>query len=464
MLSSDLLCMIIEGLTDNVTLGRCSLVNWEFNRAASRMLYSQVMLCPAYGQEYRGILDQVSSATLPHHAPHVQILRIGGYFTPPTATLDLPGTLLAAVNAFKNLHTVEILPETYPEALFTPILAELAIRDALANLRVNASCTDDVTAPVLVSIGGLRRLEVQSPSRAILRFLPEWLGRLLPLKELHLTNNCGSITPGVLRSFILPNIAVFSLGLSYSITDDDLFDFLGQLPCLETVQIRHYLQFKEPRRGTPLQRLRSLTVLHASYDSDDADRLCAWVRHAISGSCIERVRLCADEYDDSYFASTGFDALLEDISRLHPETMRILDLGGWLVSASALSLLCESCPALEELGAALDPDGFESFMRLVPLMKRLHTAVLQVYSENALSLSTEDASRIMQNSGVLRRLSVNDLRTEGSWVSQDDFVRFEVQDCSIKSINVNEQVHPTVTEPQNPPAMDAILEEEEEEE
>jgi hypothetical protein len=51
------------------------------------------------------------------------------------------------------------------------------------------------------------------------------------------------VTPGVLRPFIplLANVTAFSFGLSYSITDDDLFDFLGQLPCLETVQLQHYL-------------------------------------------------------------------------------------------------------------------------------------------------------------------------------------------------------------------------------
>ena len=55
--------------------------------------------------------------------------------------------------------------------------------------------------------------------------------------------NCGSITPGVLRSFLPPvqNVHSLSLGLSYSLTDEDVFTFLGQLPHLESLDLTYYL-------------------------------------------------------------------------------------------------------------------------------------------------------------------------------------------------------------------------------
>lgn len=56
-------------------------------------------------------------------------------------------------------------------------------------------------------------------------------------------DNCGSVTPGVLRSFlphVSENLKGFSLGLSYSITDEDIFTFLGQLPNLEHLRLRNY--------------------------------------------------------------------------------------------------------------------------------------------------------------------------------------------------------------------------------
>lgn len=48
-LSYDLLLRIFEICKDDYrTLYRCSLVNWDFNRAASRMLYARVVLSPPF--------------------------------------------------------------------------------------------------------------------------------------------------------------------------------------------------------------------------------------------------------------------------------------------------------------------------------------------------------------------------------------------------------------------------------
>jgi hypothetical protein len=51
------------------------------------------------------------------------------------------------------------------------------------------------------------------------------------------------VTPGVLKSF-LPHVSEslksFTLGLSYSITDEDIFTFLSQLPNLEHLRLRNY--------------------------------------------------------------------------------------------------------------------------------------------------------------------------------------------------------------------------------
>ncbi|KAJ7468685.1 hypothetical protein FB451DRAFT_379180 [Mycena latifolia] len=468
----DLLCMVLNILIeDTFTLSRCALVSWDFNRAASRVLYSRVVLSPAFRPPTSLEVDSAQrfgtrllSASLPHNAPHVQTLRIGGYLsTCPTTWDPLSETLLTAVHAFSNLHTVEILPEMYNSELFTPLLSELKDRTCLANLRVNSSCTDDGNAPILAKIVGLRTLELKSPSRAILQLLPDWLGRLTSLKELHMTSNCGSVTPWVLRSFLpfLGNITAFSFGLSYSITNDDLFDFLGQLPCLEIAQLQHYLQFKPSEISSPMTRLRSLTVLHhPADDPDNVDRICDWVLRAISGSHIERIQLCCDEFDDSDSAPRSFDALIEHLSRMHSQTLRVLDLSGWLISESSVSLLFETCVRLEEFNSALDLPGFELFKSLVPTMKHLHTAALQVY--DAFSLTSEDADWIMQSSHALRRLSVNDLRTEGSWFSEGDGVRFVVQELRAYSSNEELPLSPRAESSiQHAPSMDAILEEEE---
>jgi len=58
-----------------------------------------------------------------------------------------------------------------------------------------------------------------------------------------LKDNCGSVTPGVLR-FIVPlmerSIRAVSLGLSYSLMDADVFLFLRNLHGLESAELYYY--------------------------------------------------------------------------------------------------------------------------------------------------------------------------------------------------------------------------------
>jgi hypothetical protein len=108
-----------------------------------------------------------------------------------------------------------------------------------------------------------------------------------------------------------------------------------------------------------MRRLRSLTVLHhPSDEAENVERLCAWVIRAISGSPIERIQLRCGEFDDSDSAPKCFDALIEHLSHMNSATLRALDLGGWLISDSSVSLLFGSCVELEEFAAAVDTAGY----------------------------------------------------------------------------------------------------------
>lgn len=125
----------------------------------------------------------------PFVAWHLHGLRFcAGYFTSDIlSSSPVQATLIAAVKAFNHLHTVEILPEMYPENLFDEVLEQLLHRHSLTTVRVNASCMLETGAPILVRILGLERLDLQCPNRLILNRLPSWLTRLNRLKELHLT-------------------------------------------------------------------------------------------------------------------------------------------------------------------------------------------------------------------------------------------------------------------------------------
>lgn len=58
-----------------------------------------------------------------------------------------------------------------------------------------------------------------------------------------LQDNCGSVTPGVLRSCVphLTQIQALALGLSYSLGNDDVFAFVQGLPNLKDLDLRYYL-------------------------------------------------------------------------------------------------------------------------------------------------------------------------------------------------------------------------------
>ncbi|KAF7331174.1 hypothetical protein MSAN_02436000 [Mycena sanguinolenta] len=460
MIQNDLLCLILDLLKDDkLTLCRCCLVNQEFNHIASKLLYSEVVLnirpsviafasstSPRPRSRYEKFCNALlASASLPQNAPNVKVLRIKGY---PDS---LSEALLPAVKTFENLQTVEIMPDKSEDDLFTPILAELENRPSLVDLHVNSACMDETNAPLLTRIEGLRTLGLERPNRIILLLLLDWLGRLTSLRELHLTRDCGSITPGVLRSFVpfLANITAF-------------------FP-------RHFL-LHHRRRSVRLSRpaalsrdsqtpaLLAMESPRARPEDDDVvDKLCAWVLRAITGAPIEHIRFCCDEYPTDAEAPRGFDVLVEHLSRENSDTLRALDLNGWLISAESVVLLFESCAGLEELVTALDPDGFAEFRCLVPTMKDLHTAEVRVCTP--FIASAEDAAQILQSSDVLRRLTVNEWKIEGSWVSEEDGVRFVVRHCTEDGLeNMPEVAVPQSQRETTAPAMGVIVEEEEEEE
>ena len=96
--------------------------------------------------------------------------------------------LVEAIKSFINLRSVQFTLQTYHKDLFAESLIALRDLRSLTEVTVNASCTDDVKAPALVKLCGLKKLTLYNPGRAILQLLPDWLARLSDiLQELHLS-------------------------------------------------------------------------------------------------------------------------------------------------------------------------------------------------------------------------------------------------------------------------------------
>ncbi|KAF8797659.1 hypothetical protein BYT27DRAFT_6926094 [Phlegmacium glaucopus] len=294
---------------------------------------------------------------------------------------------------------------------------------------MNASCTGDAKAPALVELCGLKKLTLYSPGRAILQLLPDWLRSLSgTLQELHLKGNCGSVTPGVLRFFIphiQDNLHALTLGLSYSLTDEDVFTCLGNLPNLNRIQLRYYWQMKHPSRMPKLLNLRSFTVTHSYVQSrNEVNELCKWIRRAIAGSSIEELRVIGDNVSDLPISGIHlcFSGLFDHILKKQFSTIRVLDLGSAFVGVDHLRSLLIACIRLEEVKLQVGQNALNVFAVHCSGLVRLHSASFQVRNVKH-SFRVEEAliNDIMRNGPAsLRRLSVNGTMWQSSWIVDTD--------------------------------------------
>ncbi|KNZ77318.1 hypothetical protein J132_05746 [Termitomyces sp. J132] len=349
---------------DRISLYNCALVDRNFNNAASKVLYRRVCYSPEYRHvldlKDRGVLEKNSmlkAACTPHHAPLVIELEISGYIsTRPPSLFNLGATIANAIQKFVNLSKIMFCPVTFHGELFVQSLELLPKISNLQELAVNPSCTGDRTCHLLTRIESLRRLTLDSPGRLILDALPEWLGRLSPgLLGLHLKDNCGSITPGVLKSFVphvIDHLRELTLGLSYSLQDEDVFTFLSQLPLLERLQLQHYLQLRTPKTIPKLMRLKYFAADYLpAFDKREVVALCRWVKWVISSSPIEHVCLIRGDQDPDTI-HIPFDSLIDHLATKHASTLRILDFKEAYVSVKGMKSLLHRCNHLEEVYVA----------------------------------------------------------------------------------------------------------------
>jgi hypothetical protein len=95
--------------------------------------------------------------------------------------------IASGIKLFINLRSIQFGPVTYHHELFVQSLSILAETNALTEVEVNQSCSDEARAPMLVKLRKLRKLSLISPGRAILQLLPDWLSSISEtLVELHL--------------------------------------------------------------------------------------------------------------------------------------------------------------------------------------------------------------------------------------------------------------------------------------
>ncbi|KAI8992763.1 hypothetical protein BD414DRAFT_482144 [Trametes punicea] len=426
-LSYDVLILVFVWLRDDYkSLFSCSLVNRTFRDAAATYLYWEVTYSPPFSP----VLDLRKrddfqegffvSARLPHYAPLVRRLEISGYLSSrPPPMNKFPAQLKSAVECWPVLNVVTLSPKTYHESVFTDVLPLLGRLSFLRSLTVNAACTDEQHTPTLVQIRQLESLTIESPTRAILQRLPDWLAELQKtLRTFRLTHSCGSVTPGVLRSFIphLQHITSFGLGLSYSLTDNDVFAFWQELPSLHTLEFRYYLQLR-PSIPPRLPLLRHLTVRYSNITArDHANRLCRWVRRVVAKSPLESLRLVCE--NEVHGPAVSFDPLVEHLSLKHAAELRLLHMRDCFVGRRMFMNLCRTCTHLEELDLSISRETLDEVTSIVSTCPMLHTVKFHIRNcRRRVEISQEFAEQVVKSAPKLRRLAIDGKCFEGTWTS-----------------------------------------------
>lgn len=446
----DVLATIFEILEDDrVSLYCCSLVCHEFASAASRVLYRRVTWSPVpqstldlrrKNEFADGILY---AACLPHNADKVLHLEISGYLPPRPASLGTFATHLpTAIRLWRNLNTIVLAPKQYHKDVFIGVFPLLRSCAFLRSLTINASCITDDYAPVVATVEDLECLSILNPTRAILQLLPDWLGILSrTLRRLSLRDNCGSVTPGVLRSCVphLTQIQALALGLSYSLGNDDVFAFVQGLPNLKDLDLRYYLQFRTPSIAPRLHHLRTLVVRHNTVDTvEDVAYLCKWIRRIVTHARLAEIRLICEEENSG--ASVKFDGLLAHLSQIHAQTLRVVRLDAAFVGMAALRALCATCVELEELAVAISGNAVAELPEILSSLGELRT--LRVEARNVerghrLMSKEKVAEFMVRGPPQLRRLSVYGKFWQGRWVCDDKhetaFVAEEAEKWQVRS-------------------------------
>ena len=109
--------------------------------------------------------------------------------TGPTVEVFI-GRLIAAIASWPNIQTVALNFHHSHASILPAVLTTMLNLSSLKHLDINGAVVNEQHASILVKLGGLEAAQIYSPSKALVRVLPQWLGndsRSPTMRQLHLT-------------------------------------------------------------------------------------------------------------------------------------------------------------------------------------------------------------------------------------------------------------------------------------
>ncbi|KAF8591725.1 hypothetical protein K439DRAFT_1626724 [Ramaria rubella] len=429
-LPPELFDKIVVHLDNDITsLYSCALVCRAFNQITTPFLYKRIYVSPPkVGLAWQVVEDTLgrkpfAASRLPSHRAYVEEFTLDGYVAKIRPSRQTPVPIIdkipEALGMWQNLRTVTITPKKATGPLLLNIIKALLHCSSLRTVTVNEFVMDEDVIPDLVELVGLRDLTLLHPTRALFMVICCWTMRMQDsLVKLHLLGNCGSLTPGILRDLTpsICNIESLALGLSYSLTNADVFTCLSQLPKLKSLRLRYYRQHRGLPPGPILPELCHFTVLYPQMArKEDATALSTWIRRISSTSPLETLQaICLDDSSPPLC----FDGLITHLAAQHRSTLSSIRMPKAYVRERALRALLHNCTVMQYFSLTVAFTTLKSFPTMTANCTKLRNVFVQVCDHPKLLIEKKDAQKVLQRVPQLSSITVNNVSWKGGWLAQ----------------------------------------------
>ncbi|KAI0731423.1 hypothetical protein C8Q76DRAFT_361272 [Earliella scabrosa] len=326
------------------------------------------------------------------------------------------------MQCWPNLRMVVLSPVQCHESIFSVALSTMLKASSIKHLVFNAAVSQPAHIRLLAQVLELESLTIQSPSCDVLQMLPPWLSRLRStLRALHFTRNCTLVSRDNLElcHHHLQESTAFTMGhvSPARFLDTDVLPFCSRLARLASLDLI-YRATLTPRPTHRLPHLRHLTVNYMHVDEvDEVSEFTQFVLGVIAHARLETLYLVCRDYMQG--PPPAFDALLPQLAPQHVPTLRVLSMPACRVSRASLATLLGTFAALEELSVAVSRATLDHFPSIATAVSRLHTVEFRNADEEGPASAVivqEFAERVINDSTLIRRLTVNGTRYEGHYV------------------------------------------------
>ncbi|KIJ42020.1 hypothetical protein M422DRAFT_255042 [Sphaerobolus stellatus SS14] len=423
---------LLSGITafidgDIPALYSCMLSCRALHDAAIPLLYKRIHVSPPkIGLAWQVLEDTpgrkpFATARLPTHTSYVEEFTLDGYITKVRPSRQIPIPVVDKIpdtlTKWPNLRKVTITPKSVTGSSVRNIIASLKNCKSLKSITVNGFAMTEECVSDLVALEGLETLVLHQSTGAFFLRICDWVEKIKnTLVTLNLMGDCGSLTPGILRKLTphLMHVHSLAIGLSYSLTNRDVFNCLGQLPELQSLRIQYYYQQSALPDTPGLSSLRHLIVLHPVLTyKEDAEALSSWIRRLTSSSPLESLETIVPNY---HGPNLCFDGLVTHLAHRHRTTLTSLWMPAVHLRSQALESLLKNCSRIRHITLNISFNTLRSFPNMSNESKYLKSVGFQVCDHPHLIVDQMAAKKLFDRIPQLRKITVNWVTWKGEWV------------------------------------------------